>query len=310
MDLRITAQAQVARTIADIQRQTSTRAKLTEQISSGLRLNRPSDGPSDFARVLAGKAEDLRLDAYIGNIQEANQNLNEGVSSLTETNKALVRASTIAQEGINGSTDQGGYEALAQELDGIIDGVVQLGNTQVNGRYIFAGTATQQQPFTVTSTDGNGNPATIGYQGSDERVRTTVGIDQTVETMYSGNRIFQKSGANVFQTLISLRDTLRDTSIGQNQKAQLLTQRLSELETVRESVLDSVGEQSATLANLEAVQSRITDLQFNTKARVGEIEGTDFASSIVNLASADNAFQAVLATSAKMFSQNILDFIR
>jgi hypothetical protein len=83
--------------------------------------------------------------------------------------------------------------------------------------------------------------------------------------------------------------TLRDTG-GLDQTAQLkaVAGQLDSLDQIRENILGAVGEQSATLQNLSGLQGQIQDAQLQEQ---------------------QNLLQATLATTARVLSQSLLDFI-
>lgn len=125
--------------------------KLMEQ-SDGSRLHRPSDdaiGYSKYLRFSDSKAENTQYQ----------ENVKTGLSWMKNTDSAMVnmtdRLKTVVEkviEAANDSNTETDMQAIAQEILGCVQQVVSAGNTQVNGRYLFAGQADLTQPF-VTSTE-------------------------------------------------------------------------------------------------------------------------------------------------------------
>jgi flagellar hook-associated protein 3 FlgL len=285
-------------------------AKAQQEIASGKRLERPSQGASDFVTLIDYRSRDLRLKTFQDSINDTTTSLNDGVSHLTEAEEILTTAHRLGSEGANAATDDNAYEALATNVDALIERLLTVANSQSGGRYLFAGAASTTQPFEVTARDAAGRPTTIDYRGSDERSKGIIAPGQTVDTIYSGNRVFQSPGADVFQSLIDLRDTLRNPAPDQNTRATTLNARIKEIEVARKSVLSTVGEQASSLENLEALKFRIDDVRVNVQGRMGEIEGTDFAEAAVRFQEQQNAFQATLSVTAKIFEASLVDFVR
>lgn len=309
MEMRSTAGTRLASVISNLQSQASVSEKYQLQIASGKKLAKPSDGPSDFVTLVDYKARDLRLDTFLSSINDAETELNEGVSHLTEAHTVLNRAKIIAGEAANAASDAGAYEAYALELDGIINRFIDLTNTKVGNRYLFGGTATTTQPFEITAYDLNGRPSAVGYNGADERSKGIIGQGQTVDTIYAGNRVFQ-AGPDSFQSLFAIRDALRDPSLTQTQRADALNTAMANVAQVQTQVLNTVGEQSSSLENLEALTSRIEDIQVGVRGHVGELEGADFAEATVRFQEQQVAFQATLAVTAKIFEVSMIDYMR
>lgn len=310
MNIRVTGQTQTANAIAYQRQQFAALAKYQDQISSGLRVKLPSDDPSQFPALTHAKAASLRLATYSQTITDATTDLNASVDALQEVNAVLVRAKEIALEGANSTTEpQGGYEALAREVDSLIDRALRAGNTRQDGKYLFAGTATSTPPFRVATTDPSGRPATIAYDGSADRSRVLVGHGETIEVRYPGDGIFQQSGTDVFAALIGLRDDLRSTLTG-GAKGQALTTRLGQVDAARDAIGEVIGEQASSLAILDTLQNRVRDLKLDADIRAVEIEGTDYAYAMVRMQSQDTALQATLAVSARLLQPTLLDFLR
>lgn len=310
MNLRTTGQYQVGNALAYISQQSAALTKYREQVSSGLKVQRPSDDPTAYPLLTRAKDQSARLSTYTGVMSDATALLNTGVSSLGEVNTVLVRAKQIAIEGGNATTDAGGYEALAAELDNLFDRALRAANTAVDGSYIFGGTATDTPPFRVATTGANGQPATVAYDGAAERGRVLIGPNQTSDTRYAGDAVFQRAGKDVFGELIALRDALRDPATTPSQKAAAVQGRIAGLDAARGAVGDAVAEQASNLAGLEALTSRLADLKLTADTRSGDLEGTDYADAVVKMQQQTFAVQATLAVSAQLLGPSLLDFIR
>lgn len=310
MQVRITSYGRVETAIANLQNQSARVAQWQERISTGLRLNRASDNPSDYSRMLVSKARDQRIDTHLANIAEATAQLNQGVSMLTEANDILVQAQNIARDGANASTGDEAYAALATTVDGLIRRMLEVSNSKFGNRQLFGGTATDTASFVVGSTDANGNPTSILYQGADERAQGSISPDLTVDINYTGEQIFLNNAGNVFQSLMNLRDILRQPGLTQNQRADQLNQNLAQLESARTVVQGTIGEQSSNLENLEALKNRFGEVRLTLRERTAELENADMAEAVIRYQEQMNAFTATLSVSAKLFDVSILDFIR
>lgn len=312
MNIRVTGQTQTSNAITNMRQRAAELAKYQDQVSSGLRVTAPSDDPNAFTALSQAKVASARLGTYSQNVSDSTSVLNSSVSTLQDVNDALVRAKQIAIEGADAaaSSSPSSVEALATEMDGIIDRVLKASNSQPDGQSIFGGTATSTQPFQVTATDAQGRPTAIAYQGAAERTRALTGPNQTVDTRFTGAEVFQQPGADTFQALIALRDTLRNPALTGSARSAAFQQRLGELDTARSAIGDVVGEQAATLATLDALQSLTSDIKLTADTRIGELSGTDYAEAVVKMQEQETALQAIYATTSKLLQPGLLDFIR
>lgn len=312
MNTRVTNLTQTNNSIAYMRQRAADLAKYQDQVSSGVRVGKPSDDPGAFPAISQVKAASLRLGAYSQNVSDSTAVLNAGVSTLQEVNDMLVRAKQIALEGADATatTDPNSLEALATEVDGLIDQALKSANSQPDGKAIFSGTAISTQPFSVATTDAQGRPLTIAYNGADERTRTLTGPAQTVDTRYVGSDVFQKPGGDVFQSLITLRDNLRNNTLSGPARAQAFSQNLTDLDTARDAVGTVTADQSSNLATLESVSNLTREVKLTADERIGDLQGTDYAQAVVKMQEQETALQAIYATTSKILQPGLLDFIR
>ncbi len=81
MNVRVSSHTQVERSIARFQGQSASIAELQDQISSGIRLSRPSVDPTAYVEAASGHTQTLQFDAYQTAISDASTTLNVSVSA-------------------------------------------------------------------------------------------------------------------------------------------------------------------------------------------------------------------------------------
>lgn len=312
VNIRVTGQSQTSNAIAYMRQRGGELAKYQDQVSSGLRVKAPSDDPGAFTTISQVKTASARLGTYLQTASDSTAVLNASVSTLQEVNDVLVKAKDVALQGADFATssDPNALGALAAEVDGLIDQALRSANTQPDGKSIFSGTAVNTPAFSVATTDAQGRPLTIAYNGADERTRVLTGPNQTVDTRYVGSDVFQKPGADVFQSLIALRDNLRNTSLTGQARVQAFNQSMTDIDAARDTLGDVTGEQSSNLATLDATQNLAREVKLNSDERVGDLAGTDYAEAVVKIQEQEAALQAIYATTAKLLQSGLLDFIR
>ena len=189
MNLRVPNSTFFHHTIATSQARTAEIAKLQVQLSSGLRLQKPSDSPADMRDVLLEKAREGRMESTLANINDARSRLNVSNTSLLDINDALVSARTLALQA-NQPLDDDSRETLAQQVDALLSRVFTLANSSDRGDYIFSGTQTKTKPFVLDGDLRDAKPGDIQYAGGSSRVQALISPDVTVDTFYSGAEVF------------------------------------------------------------------------------------------------------------------------
>ena len=170
MTTRVNLETFINTTLANVQQSTSNMSKLQEQISTGKKINRPSDDPAGARKILSLRSEDLRLDQYASNIKTATQSLDFNASVLQSTSDILQRITELTMQGVGDATDQHGKKIIANEINQLLETVLQSGNAKRLGRYTFGGTETTTVPFEPTR-DSSGNISAVTYNGNREKLQ-------------------------------------------------------------------------------------------------------------------------------------------
>ncbi|WP_297794756.1 flagellar hook-associated protein FlgL [uncultured Marinobacter sp.] len=123
--------------------------KTSEQISTGKRVNRPSDDPVAAARILKLDQELARVDTYQRNAQLADNRLKQEENALASSIDVVQRVRELTVQAGNGSLSQNDRNSIASELKERLDQLATIANTKdASGEYIFSGFQGNQQAFT------------------------------------------------------------------------------------------------------------------------------------------------------------------
>jgi flagellar hook-associated protein 3 FlgL len=168
--------------------------------------------------------------------------------------------------------------------------MVSLGNTQVNGEFVFSGTRTDVAPFEA---DGS-------YHGNDSPFSIKVGNTSTIEVGADGADVF----GTVFASLSDLKAALENDDVdGINTAMDALGKDAEHLST-RQSEIGSRA------LRMEMKGKILQDLQISGTERLSAIEDADMAEAITQLMSKELVYKAALATSARLMNLSLVDFVR
>jgi len=183
---RIT-QSQITKvTTAQLASQTAEMYKKQQEISTGLRIQRPSDDPSGMRRSLILKDRVERLDSHISSIQFAQSRLSQATVQLQSANDFLTQAKGIALQAQQ-TTDESEVNALVNELNGILAGLSSVANAADENGYLFSGTASHTKPFPgIESTNGKST-----YAGAPANTQLLITGDIARDALLPGDLVFQ-----------------------------------------------------------------------------------------------------------------------
>jgi len=163
--------------------------KLQEQASSGNRVNRASDSPSDAYRIIGLNSQDRSLASYLGRVTELMDSMEMSSSLLADMASDLADARTAVTQIVGGIYDAEGQKQVANRLNNTLEQLVSLANTKEGNQYLFGGTDTSSAPYRVVREDGK--ITQVIYEGSDEARSINVAPGMEVETFHVGDDIFR-----------------------------------------------------------------------------------------------------------------------
>jgi len=184
------------------------------EASSGKQLNAPSDDPTQIAQDLEVRTSIAQENQGSTNVQNASAQLTTVDGALSTLTSVMQSARSIAVQAGSGFMNSTQMQALASQVDGLLQQAVGVANTKYAGKYVFSGSAnptsppvtTKGQPISAIQFNGNlSAPNEVLYNG--ESVDTSVTVQQAFNLNASNG------SPDVFQTLISLRDMLSQGTI-------------------------------------------------------------------------------------------------
>ncbi len=174
------------------------------QVSTGLRINSPSDDPVAAARVAHLDASLARLDQYQANAIFARNQLGLEEESLSEAIGHLQRIRELTLQANNGSASSGDRQIIASEIRQHRDALLALANTtDVDGRHLFAGYREAATPFTVAA------GGSVVYNGDQGQRTLQISDSRFVAINDSGADVFQRipEGNGTFVVGVSAANT-------------------------------------------------------------------------------------------------------
>ncbi len=303
---RVTQRVMVDRVLSNLNNQYRGILNLQEQLSTGLRLNRPSDGPLGTRRAINAEMEIAKNNQYLTNMSTASPVIVQSESSLMSVVDILQRVKDLGLQGSNATNAAVQREQIASEIDQLLESVLVESNTITNGRYIFSGTRTNTPAFTETR-DVDGNITAVTYSGNSELYQIEISENVYVPGNIAGDTVFEQTSpdsVDIFDMIIAIRDNLRagdfnglETNLGQINQAQ-------------EQLMISVSRLGALENRFERVEESIRDVIYQLEIVKSDNVDADFAEVILELNAQSNAFQASLSAGANVIQPSLLDFLR
>ncbi len=266
-----------------------------EQVSSGKKINRPSDDPNGAGRVTRYRADLSRLNQYKENITHAKTFLNQTESALNQMNDLRVSAKEIALQGANGNHSSAELSNMAGSIADIKSQLVSLANTQVGDEYIFGGYDVSSSPY-----DSSGN-----YSGDSGEMEIRIGKNSTIKLNFPGDSVLGASGGvDLFQTLTDLETALSGNDLSGIQDG------IGNLDSAEKQIMSAWSITGYRMNNLDGASSTLDQINLDTTKMISDTEDVDMSEAMMNFSKQELALQAVMASSAKILQTNLLNFLK
>lgn len=295
--MRISSQQQYQRLQDNIAAAQGRMVEFQTQLSSGRRLQRPSDDPFAMLGALSFRAARAQTELHKGNAAAGKANMQFADTALQEMDALMKRANVLVVNGANGASSQEGRNAMAAEMKQLEEQLLSLANTQnANGDFIFAGFKSDTKPFVVNGTP----PPAITYQGDNGQQL----VDIAPGTAAPTNILIDNTVSKTYEALEDARTRLAggDLSGLSGVSLQLIQDSSQELRLQRGDV--GVNIQRFTDAADVAVR-RSDDF---TKL-ISDREDADIADVAVKLQAAQTTYQSALAAFQATHSTSLLEYL-
>jgi len=269
-----------------------------EQISSQKKVANPSDDPSAFGQIVLDKSALSQTTQWIRNIDFGTSRVDAADQALNQTQNLITRVRELTIQASSDTTSAEGRKTIAKEVRQLQRQLVQLGNTEVAGQAVFAGTKTDVSPFVITSGD------TVAYQGNSETQSIAVSENQTVQILIPGSSIFTGSSTNIFD---SLRDLL--TALEGNDRNGIQA-GLGNLDLATAQISDAQGTIGALANRLQVTHDALDTATLTISKSISDNQDADLTTAITQLSLQQVAVQATSQVFSKIFETSLLNYLR
>ncbi|WP_082562163.1 flagellar hook-associated protein FlgL [Paenibacillus sp. Root444D2] len=304
MVLRVTQGMIQSQLLSNISNNVKRMSVSQNQLSTGRKINKPSDDPVGITYALRYRSEISINDQYQRNIDAAKSAVDHTDTVLSQINDVMQRAKELTVQGLNGTNPQSALDAIGIEMGQLYETAVGLGNDQLNGKYTFNGQFTDKQPYSIAT-------ASVDVP-DDQKINYQVSAGITIPINQTGNDVFGAPGNNdnLFKILKGLQDAFSPSPPGTPANLTVakglmidLSKRFDNFQTVRSEV-------GARANRIDLMDNRLKDLDVNLTDLSSKTEDADMAETITKLKTDENVYQASLSTGAKIIQPSLIDFLR
>jgi flagellar hook-associated protein 3 FlgL len=283
---------------------TKTQAELT----SGIRVGRPSDDPSAVGDV-------LQLESDIGRVTQVTANLNavksevDSASGVVQDSISLLdQARSLAAQGASDTLPSSERPALAAQVEQILSALVNASRATYAGRYLFSGDSSLQPAYDVNLANPNGvdrlltAPATRLIQDSNGVV---FAVSKTAQDLFDHRNPDDSLAAdNVFAAVNSLRVALLNNDQAATATAAVAVQKAQDYLSLQGTFYGAVENRVTTAIDLAQ------RFQLQWQSSLSNVRDTDVAAATTELSEENLSQQAAMQAQASLPRNSLFDFLK
>lgn len=280
--------------------------KINNDLTSGVKIHKPSDDPVLVARSLKLHTDLAENDQFKRNIDDAYSMLDKTETSLKELDNVLLRVRDLTVQASNGVLTETDRKNIQAEIKQLKDQMVKVGNDTYIGKYIFSGYQTDK-PY--LNSDGTFNVNV----NSNEQIKYQIGVSADITVNVTGNQIFGPvvDSDNDKIPDKTLMDTINELITNlESSDTSNISAKLKELDIHKDNISEIRGAVGARMNTVEAVKNRIDDMKLNFSKLLSETEDTDMAEAYTQMNIYESVYRASLSVGAKIIQPTLIDFLR
>lgn len=266
----------------------------TQKKVYGRALERPSDDPQRVIEAIDLTAMQVKLERAQRATTDAKEWLSIAETSLTAMAEDLQAAQeTMVQFGSPANQEPTARENLALQIEALRDAIKREMNAQHRDRYLFAGWATDTQPF---ADDGAGG---VTYQGSPHKIEREIAPGYKVAINVPGDKL----PGGIIGTLTEVAARIRTGT------TEDVMDLLDEVKDAANTLIARRSEVGLAYQQVEQFEDYARDGLITVQERLGKISGGDVANAVMDMTQAQQAYQVALSAFTMALPMTLLDYM-
>jgi len=286
--------------LANMERVQRSIEQASRQVSSGLRVNSASDAPDQVSSILQLRTDEGRNTQLQANLSLAKSDADAADNALNSATQLLDRARALGVQGVNFTQDADGRKSIAGEVESILEQMVSISRTAVQGRYIFSGDDENTPAYQLDLTAANG-VTQLTTASATRRLEDPAG--GTFPVGKTAAEIFDSSARSVFDALNSLRVGLL------NNDTNAIDAAAAKIQTASDQLNLSQGFYGGVLNRIQDATNFGQSYDVQLKTELSQKVDADITAAAMTLTQGNTQLQAAFQMQAKMPRTTLFDFL-
>ncbi len=298
--MRITENTVIHNLLDRITNTKNQETQIQQQLSTGKQVNTMSDNPAAGETILRYKSTIQKNTEYKKNADTGSDFMNDTASTLDSFDNLLMDLKSTLTAANNGSVSNS-LSTYGQQVNEILKSMIELANTNYEGKYIFGGTQTLTAPYSA-SIDNNGivTAVTANPNGIDGSIKLDMGEGTKEQININGQDAF--FGTQIFSTIMQIRDSLNNNTVPATAQLQGIDNYIDHISAMCSQAGSMVNRFDLLSSQLDTENSSLTALLSNT-------QDTDVAQAGIQLSQDQTILNAAMTSGASIIQKSLINFL-
>jgi flagellar hook-associated protein 3 FlgL len=315
--MRVTTFGVNAQYMSDLNNIMSKYQDLEQQLSTGSKLNQPSDDPVAFESDIQAQTSITQVGQWSSNAAQASDQMKSADSAFSALQSTLGNLRTSLVGALNGTNKQSDYDNMLPGVTQQILAVAQTANTSDGQQYVFTGANGKVPTQPIDSSSGQ----LVWTAGKTPAQNATIGNNVSLERSVDGEALFNKvppgkpGSTSLIDTLNQISTDMKAASTAPNDAAlqtavQGLSNDLSKLDDNIDNVSAMRSDLGGRMGRVDAMQTQLTQTTNLLTQQKGKAEDADLAQVMTQLTTQQTVYQAALMSGQKLILPTLADVLK
>jgi len=276
------------------------------QLSSGLRVSVASDDPDQISSILQLRAQIAGVEQTQENLSNVTPQVESGENAIQQAIQVLDTATSLATEASGSTSNASQRQDEIPQVQGILQQLVSLSQTAVNGQYIFSGDLSGQPQYTLAANGSSVEQMT--QPGPAGQIQDANGLPISIGL--TAQQIFDDQDANGTPTAASAFAAVTGLLTAlQNDDGQGILTAVTNIQTASAHLNDESSFYGAAQNDLTAAGNSASQALIQLQQQLSNEQDADAAQSSLDLTTATTAEQAAMSAQAMLKPQSLFNYL-
>ena len=308
--MRITTANAFDSSLSNLQRRQQALSQSQEQLTSGKRVNKPSDDPAAAAAAERALAAESRSKAQLRALDSSRQSMQLAESALGDAGELMQQARELVASAGNGTHTDADRKVIGEALRGLRNDLLAVANrSDGTGRYIFGGQGADGHPL-LDSPGGVAFNAASGQLMGASGAASPLSMDGQAAWLQAPDAANPGSMLSVFDVMDRVAAELLTTGRTSAQVASTVRNGLGDIDSTAHNLSAWRSRTGETLNRIDGIGQRLSQTALDAQRERSDAEDLDMLQAISDFKNKQTGYDAALKVYSTVQQMSLLQYVK